>query len=114
MNTPITISATVPAYLMPHHRVTTMLQRVREGKPCTDMLCFWTFAPGKDYTRVGDAQITIELGTEDTLVAAQIQALKAEIDQARAAFLEKQRECLEQISKLSALTNEVVIVEERG
>lgn len=99
----ITITATVPAYLMPHHRVTSLLERVRAGKPCTDMLCFWTFAPGKDYTRVGDAQITIELGTEDHLVAAQIQSLKNEIDAARAAFVQKQRECLEQIQKLQAL-----------
>jgi hypothetical protein len=113
VNKPVTITATVPAYLMPHHRVTTLLERVRTGRPCTDMLCFWTFAPGKDYTRVGDAQITLELGTEDTLVSAQIQALKAEIDRARAQFLEKQQECLEQIQKLSALPMaDVVVVDE--
>lgn len=103
MSKPITITATVPAYLMPHYRATTLLERVRSGEPCTDMLCFWTFAPPKDYTRVGEAQITIELGTDDELVQAQIQTLKAEIDQARALFVQKQRECLEQIQKLSAL-----------
>ena len=103
MSNPITITATVPAYLMPHQRVTTLLKRVRANKPCTDMLAFWTFKPPKEYTPVGNAVITIELGTEDELVQAQIQALREEIDQARAAFVQKQQECLEQIQKLSAL-----------
>lgn len=103
MKKTITIEATVPAYLMPHHRVTTLLERARTGKPCTDMISYWTFQPPKEYTRIGEAHIVIELGTEDEMVQAQIAALKSEIDAARAAFHEKQQKILEEISKLSAI-----------
>lgn len=115
MTKPITITATVPAYLMPHNSVHALLERVRAGKPCVDMLAFWTFHPGKDYTHVGDAQITVELGSEDQLVAAQIQALKAAIDEARTEFMRKQQALLDQIQKLSALPmGDVVIVEDQA
>jgi hypothetical protein len=110
MSTPITITATVPAWLFPHFRVDTLLERARKGEPCTDMLCFHTWDVNRNrnggdggYIRIGEAQITIELGSEDELVQAKVQALRDQIDAARAAFLTRQQEILDQIQKLQAL-----------
>lgn len=110
MKQPITITATVPAWLYPHFRVDTLVERARKGEPVTDMLCFHTWDVNRNrsgddggYIKIGDAQITIELGSEDEMVQAKIQALRDQIDVARAGFLRKQQEILEQINKLQAL-----------
>jgi ssRNA-specific RNase YbeY (16S rRNA maturation enzyme) len=110
MNAPITVTATVPVWLMPHHSIDALLHRTRKGEPLTDMLSFWTWDLSKSsdpYTRIGEAQITINFVSSDEMVQSRIQSLRNEIDAARSAFLQKQKDVLEQISKLQALTNEV-------
>jgi hypothetical protein len=59
------------------------------------------------WIRVGEAELTVRVHSENTIVAGQLQALQRELDHARAEWMTKQQAILERISKLQALTNEV-------
>jgi len=56
------------------------------------------------YTLIGTATVTIELHTEDQILASQLDALKAQLQTVRADNQQRENAILDQISKLQALT----------
>jgi hypothetical protein len=56
------------------------------------------------YTLIGTATVTIELHTEDQILASQLDALKAQLQTVRAENQQRENAILDQISKLQALT----------
>jgi hypothetical protein len=112
MNNPITITATLPAWVTSSRRVSAMLDAVKDGKHQAAAEDMYFTASEMDkgdspWTRVGEADVTVRLFSRDELVTSQLRTLQNELDHARAEWLTKQQALLEQISKLQALTNEV-------
>lgn len=108
MSQPITITATLPAWLPPWEPATTFLDIVKDGKhqDAIDKLHFTALGMSsgdKPWTRVGDAEITVTLAPKDDIVAAQVKALEAELQNARAEWMTKQQAILDRISRLQAL-----------
>jgi hypothetical protein len=104
----LTISATLPAWLPSHERIDTILRLIKEGKHGDALsrlhLTSYDMAKGSNpWARCGEASVTLTLESRDTLVAAQVKALQAELDHARAEWLTRQQEILDRISKLQAL-----------
>lgn len=56
------------------------------------------------WTKVGTAEITITLMPRDEVAAAQIKTLNEELQQERAASMQRQNAIMDRISKLQALT----------
>lgn len=112
MREPITITATLPAWITSTRTVDRVLRYVETGEHlnAVDSMYFSTgdMAKGSDpWVLVGEADITVRLQSRDDLVASQLATLQNELDAARAEWLTKQQSILQQISKLQALTNEV-------
>lgn len=112
MNGTITITATMPAWLPEFYSLDSMLDKIKAGKHAgvVDMLWFTEGDMSKGerpYTLIGEAEVVVKIMPRDQLAAAQVKALQAELDHARAQWLTKQQSILDRISKLQALTNEV-------
>lgn len=112
MNEAIKITVTAPAWLMPNHEVRSFLERVKQDRHPLDCLTFWNWDAAKHgYTRVGEADVTVRLFSEDTLVANQLKAYQVELDLARAEWMRNQQAILDKITKLQALPNEVRVLD---
>jgi hypothetical protein len=112
MSKPITIAATVPAWLPDHERVDSVMRAIKDGRhgDAISRLHLSTCDMGKGrnpWTRIGEAQVSLTLAPKDDIVAAQLKTLQMELDHARAEWLTKQQEIMERISKLQALPYEV-------
>jgi hypothetical protein len=112
VNNPITITATLPAWVTSGRSVSRVLDYVKDGKQQTAAEAMFFTSSEMDkgsepWTRVGEADLSIRLFSRDDLVTSQLHTLKKQLDHARAEWLTKQQALLEQISKLQALTNEV-------
>lgn len=57
----------------------------------------------KDYVRLGTVRVTIEFDDNETIVANQIEALKASLHTVRAENHLREQEIIEKISKLQAI-----------
>ena len=104
----IKITATLPAWLPSWETATTFLDLVKAGKHqrATSKLHFVVadMSLGNEpWARVGDAEITVTLAPKDDIVAAQVKALEAELQNARAEWMTKQQAILDRISRLQAL-----------
>jgi hypothetical protein len=75
--------------------------------PIIDTQGYWPNEP--DYVRIGTVELTITLDTADEITVAQIEALKKQLEDQRAAAHLAERAILDRISKLQALTNEVTL-----
>jgi hypothetical protein len=60
-----------------------------------------------DYIKVGEADITLRLISRDEQTRMALEALNAQLQKLRAAYMERQQEILTQISNLQALPCEV-------
>jgi hypothetical protein len=112
MNEPITITATLPAWLPNFQPLDRMLSHLKAGNSnaVADMLTYTDndMGTGRDpYALVGEATITVRLMPHDALTAARINSLQRELEAGRAEWMERQQQIMERISKLQALTNEV-------
>jgi len=56
-----------------------------------------------DYVRVGEADVTLRLLPRDEQTRKAVETLNRKLNELRAAYLTKQQEIMEQISKLQAL-----------
>lgn len=111
MSEPITITADLSAYLSPYNMPHDLMHRLEKGdaKGAAGMLSYWSHdKPPKDYTKVGDATITLTLLPQDEQVALAVKALQAKLEEGRAEWHRRQQEIIAQISKLQALTYEAV------
>jgi hypothetical protein len=103
---PITITATVPAWLPYFHSLDSLLDAVKRDKPAAvaNMLTLASHDLGKGenpYTLVGEATVAITLKPRDELTAARVQALQAELEAVRVESHRKQQAILDSISKLT-------------
>ncbi len=73
-------------------------------------LVFCDHDMSKVWPRIGEAEITISIGSQDEQVCAAIKVMQGQIDEARSKFLTFQAEMLERINKLQAL--EMAVAEE--
>jgi hypothetical protein len=103
----IKITATVGAYLTNHRSPDQLLTACENPEAHTQLigniLTYSAHDMSSLWTRVGDAEITVTLGSKDEQVAAALKALRGQLDEARAEWLQKQNEILERINKLQAL-----------
>lgn len=112
MKEPITITATVAAWLYSFNTPTDLLAAVESGngQRVASMLTYYG-APDQErfgeHTRVGEADITLRLIPRDEQVQVAVQKLREKLDKLRAAYLTAQQEVLEQISKYEAIAYEV-------
>jgi len=112
VNAPMKITATLPAWLPEFYSVDLMVTAIKEGKYARVVDMLWLsesdLSKGeRPCTLIGEAEVTVTIKPHDQLAAAQVQALQAELAHARAAWLTKQQDIMDRISKLQALTNEV-------
>lgn len=108
---PITITATLPAWLTYGDGITRLLDHVKKGsgQAAASMLAYYAGDMTKGerpWTRVGTAELTITLLPSDDMTTAALQSLQAELASERAESMQRQNAILERISKLQALTYE--------
>jgi len=107
MNAPITITATVGAYLPDHTSPVRVLDALNDPAKHAHLVGSTLFYAAHDmsktWMRVGDAEITLTLAPRDEQVAAAVKALQGQLEKERAEFMRKQQEILEQLSKVQAL-----------
>jgi hypothetical protein len=108
VNEPITITATLPAWITTNKDVDRFLAYVQQGKNEQAMreLYFYPgdMSKGNDpWTLVGEAEISVRLQSRDDLVTSRLKTLQQNLEAARAEWLTKQQHILEQINKLQAL-----------
>ena len=99
------ITYTAYAYFDPKY---TPLDNILKGK---DKPSLTSSEPGSDsyieragYVHIGTATVTLEIHSQDKIVADQIKALNAQLQAVRAESQQKENAILLQISKLQALT----------
>lgn len=112
MNESITVTVTRSVWLSSYHTPSELMDRLESGDAgsVVNMLTIYG-EPDKDkwsdYTRIGEADVTVRLLPRDEQTRLAITSLNQKLNQLRAAYLEKQQEIMQQISNLQALTNEV-------
>ena len=62
------------------------------------------YGPGKDYTLVGHAEVTVTIAKRETIIAGKADALRAELAKDRADSQQRQNALIRKISELEALT----------
>jgi hypothetical protein len=112
MNAPITITATVGAWLTSTSKSVEDVVRAAETDPqeAASDLGYSNFdmASGSyPWVRVGEAEIKVTLLPREQVASEQIKVLQSELDAERAKWLTAQQAILDRINKLQALTNEV-------
>lgn len=110
MNAPVTISATVGAWLSPTYTPADLLDAINNEKR-KDRLVGQVIAYSNNkmdehcnWTRVGTAEITVTLVSRDEVVSEAVKALQKQLEEERAESMQRQNAILDRISKLSALT----------
>ena len=109
MNAPITITATVAAWVSTGYSQKELMRHIERGDAVRAVSTLVTWGGtdekefGGDYIRVGEADVTVRLIPKDEQVRAMVQTLQAQLEKNRAEWLERQQAILAEISKLSAL-----------
>lgn len=115
MSEPITVTAHCAVWLTNSEysgRPQDLVEALQKGDPVrvVNMLQFYGEAEREkfaDYVKVGEAEITMRLVSRDDQTRLALEALNAQLQKLRAAYMQRQQEIMEQISNLQALTNEV-------
>lgn len=112
MNEPLTITATVAAWLPTYSTPRDLMDALASGDTMKAVNALQFYGdPSREkfaeYIRVGEADITVRLVSRDEQTRIALEALNAQLQKLRAAYMERQQEILSEISKLQALTNEV-------
>lgn len=103
----IKITATVGAYLTSSRNPADLVDACGDPEQhehlIGTLLTYSSWDMSKAWAKVGDAEITVTMAPRDEQVAAALTALRGQLDDARAEWLQKQNEILERINKLQAL-----------
>lgn len=109
MSTPIEFNATVAAWASKQEyniRGLSAAIDANDAGAVVDAVVFYG-APDRekfgDYVRIGEADITIRLIPHDERVQLAVEALRKELDKARAEWLQRQSDILAQINRLQAI-----------
>lgn len=100
----ITITGELIAYISPYSSLNPL--DVGAHTPLHSFV-FVAGDMGKEYTRMGTAQVTLTLSDKDAMVRNKVEALRAQLWEVRAAAQLKAKEIEGEIQKLMAITNEV-------
>lgn len=111
MNDPITITATVAAWLTNseyHGRPQDLLAAIERGDAVGAVSMLSLYGPPSKQTfsdclRVGEADVTVRLMPRDEQTRLAVAALNGQLEKLRAAYLTRQQEIMAQISKLQAI-----------
>lgn len=68
--------------------------------------CHGDYYEQHGYALIGTAIVTIELHTEDQILAAKLEALQAQLQTVRAENQQRENAILDQISKLTAISHD--------
>lgn len=107
MSKPLTITATVAAWL-PSYSRRDFQATLEGGNPIRILNALQFYGSTdktdfSDYMRVGEADITVRLISKDEQTRLMVQALQAQLAEERVKWHERQEAILAEISKLSAL-----------
>lgn len=107
MSKPITITATVAAWL-PNYSRRDFQGTLEGGNPIRILNALQFYGPPdkkdfSDYTRIGEADITVRLIPKDEQTRLMVQALQKQLTEERVKWHERQEAILAAISKLSAI-----------
>lgn len=113
---PIKITGTMGAYLPDWVKPQTLFDAVKKGEQqrVINILCISVTDMSKakePWPLVGTVDVTITMQPENSVVAGKLAALQAELDNARAEWLTRQQQILDQINNLQALPNEVQVLD---
>ena len=99
------IEFTTTAYCSDEYALAQFMRGLESGKHAVagDALSFTTYDMGKQWVKVGAAQITIELLDVKDIQSKQLAVLQAKLQKERADSQVRQNAILDQISKLQAL-----------
>lgn len=108
MSQPITITATVAAWVSAGYNQKDLLAAIEGGNniAAINAAALWgnpdikTFG---DYIRIGEADVTLRLVPRDEQVQLAVAALQKQLDADRAKWLTRQQQILAEISKLQAI-----------
>lgn len=108
MSQALTITATVAVWMSEYHTPAELMQYIERGDGAGAVSTLTLYGPPDkksfcDYTRMGEAEVTLRLLPRDEQVRMAVQSLNEKLDKLRAAYLQKQQEILAEISKLQAL-----------
>lgn len=117
MSEPITITATVAAWLPPYSKPHELLAEVRDGNAqrAVSLLTLYgapdrhKFSEG--YVRVGEAHVTVTLISEDEQVSLAVKGLRDQLEADRQKWLQRQQQILDAIQSLQALSYTPEVVE---
>jgi hypothetical protein len=110
MSNPITITATVAVWVSVGYQQRDLMTAVEKGNSLAAINATTLWGPptaksfGENYTRVGEADVTLRLLPHDDQVRMAVLALQQRLERERAEWLTKQQEILAEISKLQAIS----------
>lgn len=112
MNAPVTVTATVAAWISnisgDPARLVESIENGRTVDAIEQMAFYGTPDRVKfgDWLRVGEADVVVRLLPRDEQVSIAVSALKQQLDDARAEWLTTQQKILDRINRLRAITYE--------
>jgi hypothetical protein len=109
MTTPLTATATVKAWTTSQWRnidhITDMIARGETTEAVAAMMYIThDMSDTEGWTEVGTAEITVTFHPRDTVVAKELDGLKAQLERVRAENHMRENAILDRISKLQAIT----------
>ena len=111
MNEPITITATVAAWVSSGYNQRDLMAAIEVGDSVAAINALALFGETSkeefgDFLRVGEAEVTVTLIPRNEQAALMVKALQDKLEEERGKWLERQQAILNEISKLQALTYE--------
>jgi hypothetical protein len=110
MNEPITITATVAAWVSSGYTQRDLMAAIEVGDSVAAInaltFCETSEEDFGDFLRVGEAEVTVTLIPRNEQAALMVKALQDKLEEERGKWLERQQAILNEISKLQALTYE--------
>lgn len=111
MSNPVTITATVSAWLPTYSKPQDLIAALERGNAVQTVNALQFYGEASkdkfaEYIKVGEADITLRLVSRDEQTRIALEALNDQLQKLRAAYMERQQEIMQQISNLQALTNE--------
>jgi hypothetical protein len=110
MSEPITITATVAAWLSNNRNPVDLIDAIERGdyRDAVQQICITTSdMKSLGWTHVGDAEVTLHMLPRDEAVAKAVEGLQQKLAEEKAENHKRRQAILAQISKLQALTYEV-------
>jgi hypothetical protein len=108
MSKTMTITATMAVWMNDYHTPAELLQHIERGDNVAAVGILSLYGPPDrktfcDYTRMGEADVTLRLLPRDEQTKLAVQKLNQKLEDLRSRYMEAQSQILAQISKLQAI-----------